>query len=102
MARLSKNLYYLVDNIYASILSQLMDGAQEQSGWTARPIPNWESEVSSFGEERYGERDGWAEENPAQAGNWDGSHSRSKCLVWAITGGEAEEKPPDSGRLGSD
>jgi len=41
--RLSKILYYLVDNIYVNILSQLVGWDQEQSGWTEHPAPTWGS-----------------------------------------------------------
>ena len=40
--RLSKTRYYLADNIYVLILSQLTDRVQEQSGGVAEPVPNWE------------------------------------------------------------
>ena len=39
--RLSKIWYYLVDNIYNLVLSQVMGRVQEESGRTAERFPNW-------------------------------------------------------------
>ena len=39
--RLSKIVYYLVDNIYFIILSCVMGRVQEESGRTAEAFPNW-------------------------------------------------------------
>jgi hypothetical protein len=39
--KLSKIVYYLIDNIYNLILSSLMDRVQEESGRTEEQFPNW-------------------------------------------------------------
>jgi hypothetical protein len=39
---LFRNYYYLVDNLCASMLSELEAGGQEQNGGAADPVPIWE------------------------------------------------------------
>jgi len=48
MHRLSKIECYLPDNMFRSILSQMKVWGQEESGWVAEPVPNWESSATQF------------------------------------------------------
>jgi hypothetical protein len=46
--RLSKIVYYLVDNIYFIILSWVIGRVQEESGRTAEAFPNWNRRIGKL------------------------------------------------------